>query len=188
MTTYGVSVNPLAFNTNYTYSTISQNLSPQLSTGYALNDVQGLTTTTMGVGGGVGDAAVDVTYSTKPDTQPQTLNTLNYATGSYSTASYEFGSGGVQNVGLTTTQGNAMINTTGSVMGFGAGGDNAIDVTYSTKPDNTLGFTTTTGAVTTTTNTATTGGVMGFGAGGDNAIDVTYSTKPDNGLGSATTT
>ena len=131
----------------------------------------------MGVGGGIGDAAVDVTYSTKPDSQ--TLNTLNYGTGSYSTSSYEFSPVGVENVGLTTTGGNAVVNTTGNVMGFGAGGDSAIDVTYSTKPDNGVGLAT--GALTTTTTTtATTGNVMGFGSGGDNAIDVTYSTKPDN--------
>ena len=39
----------------------------------------------MGVGGRVGESAVDETYSTKPDCQSQTLN---YATGSYYTASY----------------------------------------------------------------------------------------------------
>ena len=82
-------------------------------------------------------------------------------------------------------------------MGLGEGGDSAIDVTYSTKPDNPnigLGLTTmaTTSALTTTTiNIATTGSVMWFVAGGDNAIDVTYSTKPDNpniGVGVSTTT
>ena len=158
MTTYVVNTSPLAVNQNFTYS---QNLNP---TGYG---IQGLKTTTMGVGGGIGDAAVDVTYSTKPDSQ--TLNTLNYGTGSYSTSSYEFSPVGVENVGLTTTGGNAVVNTTGNVMGFGAGGDSAIDVTYSTKPDNGVGLTT--GALTTTTTTtATTGNVMGFGAGGDNAL------------------
>ena len=46
MTTYTLLSNPLAVNTNYG--------------GYSLNGMQGLT---MGVGGGVGDAAADITYS-----------------------------------------------------------------------------------------------------------------------------
>ena len=80
------------------------------------------------------------------------------------------------------------IGTTGSIMGVGGGiQDNAVDVTYSTKPDAGLGAT----ATTTTTTTqyglgatgvgyATTGRIMGVGGGvQDYAADVTYSTKPE---------
>ena len=63
----------------------------------------------MGVGGGVGDYAADVTYSTKPN-DPLNVN--------------------VKKITTTTQYGG-----TGSIMGVGGGiGDAAADVTYSTKP------------------------------------------------------
>ena len=181
--------------TNYgvTDSTNQNNLlvgTPGYSTSSAFNIGQTTTTTTgsvMGVGGGVGDDAVDVTYSTKPDQ-------VAVGAPAYTTSS-------AFNVGQTTTTtttttggymgiGGTNITTTGSVMGVGGGiGDDAVDVTYSTKPDQAivgtgLGQTT----QTTTTTTTTTGNIMGVGGGvGDNAVDVTYSTKPDKVLVGATT-
>ena len=139
----------------------------------------------MGVGGGIGDNAVDVTYSTKTDN----INALGGTT--YKTASTS--SNGIIGLGQTTQTTN--ITTTGNLMGVGGGvGDNAVDVTYSTKPNNitALGgttYTTTSTASngiiglgqTTQTTSTTTGNIMGVGGGIlDNAVDVTYSTKPDN--------
>jgi hypothetical protein len=165
-----------------------QNNIPLTTPGYNISSGNGLTQTiggnVMGVGGGIEDAAADITYSTKPNVPVQAVNLQGNAT------SYEYGYGVGQAAGGAAfmTQ-NTMATTNGSVMGFGAGGDSAIDVTYSTKPDaqnaalvNTeINQFTNTGITTTTTqNTmATNGSIMGFGAGGDSAIDVTYSTKPD---------
>ena len=151
----------------------------------------------MGVGGGVGDLAADVTYSTKPD------NNQVYNTGIMQTT--------------TTTTGSTF--GTGNIMGVGGGiGDLASDVTYSTKPDNNqiygtgmmtttqqsaigtpivgsttvaspiLGTTTVSSPIIGTSvgtpvlgSTVGTGNIMGVGGGvGDLASDVTYSTKPDN--------
>ena len=165
-----------------------QNNIPLTTPGYNINSGNGLTQTiggsVMGVGGGIEDYAADITYSTKPNAPVQAVNLQGNA------SSYQYGYGVGQAAGGSAFMtGNTMATTNGSVMGFGAGGDSAIDVTYSTKPDaqniafaNTgINQITNTGFTTTTTqNTMTTaGGVMGFGAGGDSAIDVTYSTKPD---------
>ena len=195
---------------------------PLATTGYNVNSgiggvqpTQSVGGSIMGVGGGIGDNAADVTYSTKPNAQGQAVNLQGNA---YATSSFEYGQGLSQTAGAGAIMtGNTMSTTTGGVMGFGAGGDNAIDVTYSTKADaqnvglvntgvsqitNTgiTGVTGVEGVTTTTTTTqnamATTGNVMGFGAGGDSAIDVTYSTKADNqnaalintGLAATTTT
>ena len=89
--------------------------------------------------------------------------------------------------GMTTSQ---ISGAVGSVMGVGGFGDNAVDVTYSTKPNNP--FASEVRRVTTTTTTSQYGAgamnvgggsVMGVGGGvGDNAADVTYSTKPDQAI------
>ena len=77
----------------------------------------------MGVGGGVGDLAQDVTYSTKP-------NNI-YGGGVTVTTST---TGNTLGVG-----GGSLVGVGGSIMGVGGGvGDLAQDVTYSTKPDNRL--------------------------------------------------
>ena len=100
----------------------------------------------MGFGLG-GDAAMDVTYSTKPNNP---IQTVNYGVSSFGSTSYDNNLALGQNVGFTTTTlqtntindyqtlaGSTVTTTTdGNVMGFGQGGDAAIDVTYSTKPDN----------------------------------------------------
>ena len=140
----------------------------------------GTTGSVMGVGGGVGDLAADVTYSTKPGAQ-----VLTGLTGL-----------GVNKTTVTTTNVNptlvGAVGTTGSVMGIGGGvGDYASDVTYSTKPGAQV-LTGLTGVgvnkTITTTNVSptlvgtvgTTGSVMGVGGGvGDYAADVTYSTNPN---------
>ena len=143
---------------NYVYSTMLQNINPQISTGYAVNggiggtgNLQGFHTGAMTVGGGVGDDAVDVTYSTKPDVQVQQQVVTNLNSGAYASSSFDYNLSNGQNVGLGTTVAgttvpamvqSTMASTAGSVMtgenvmGFGQGGDDAIDVTYSTKPDN----------------------------------------------------
>ena len=92
----------------------------------------------------------------------------------------------------------------GNVMSVGGGvGDEAVDVTYSTKNNQAFDFGAgATGQTTTTTTTTTThynfnsssgegegvgvggeGLVMGVGGAGDSAVDVTYSTKADGGMG-----
>ena len=134
----------------------------------------------MSVGGGVGDDAVDVTDSTKPDNKVASLGVSNYnqTTTEINSTQNVVSSGGI-------------ISTGGSVMGVGGGiGDNAVDVTYSTKPNNP--FASEVRRVTTTTTTSQYGAgamnigggsVMGVGGGvGDNAADVTYSTKPDQAI------
>ena len=79
----------------------------------------------MGVGGGVGDFAADVTYSTKPGAQVLTSGLTGV---------------GVNKTITTTTNINptlvGTVGTTSSVMGIGGGtGDYAADVTYSTNPN-----------------------------------------------------
>ena len=134
MTTYVLQQNtPTTTLENAGYSTMSQNgISEGMAGG---QNLQAFTSTAMGVGGGIGDDAVDVTYSTKPENQ---IQTANYALGS-------FGTTGLGTTTTTTTTinnmqtlaGNTMATTTGgNIMGFGQGGDAAIDVTYSTKPEN----------------------------------------------------
>ena len=132
MTTYVLQQNtPATTLENAGYSTISQN---GITDGMTGQNMQAFTSSAMGVGGGIGDDAVDVTYSTKPSNQIQTVN-------------YALGSLGTTGLGTTTTTttinnmqtftGNTMATTAGgNIMGFGLGGDAAMDVTYSTKPDN----------------------------------------------------
>ena len=69
----------------------------------------------MGIGGGTGDLAADVTYSTKPGGQVLS---------------------GLTGLGVTTITNGGTVGSTGSVMGVGGGtGDYAADVTYSTNPN-----------------------------------------------------
>ena len=173
--------------------------------------------TVMGVGGGAGNSAVDVTYSTKPN---------SFEDGKYDLTTYEFNVGDKQGIlnhdkalgsvmnnqnimGVGGGAGDAQTVTTttttttkyetgqnmGNVMGVGGVGDSAVDVTYSTKGNEAninLGL----GATTTTTTTQietnqNTGNVMGVGGAGDSAVDVTYSTKGNEAninLGLGTTT
>ena len=114
-----------------------------------IGNMQGLAArTTISVGGGVGDASADITYSTKPNNL-----ITNYETGAIATTTnYNLGVGG----------------TTGSVIGVVSRiGDDAADITYSTKPDNLLVGTTGLGLgqTTTTTIATTTGNIMGIGGG-----------------------
>ena len=124
----------------------------------------------MGVGGGIGDNAADITYSTRPGAQV-------------------LGTTGINKTVVTTTQTQTTPNIigTGSVMGVGGGiGNNAPDVTYTTRPGaQVLGTTGINKTVVTTTQTTPnvvgigSGSVMGVGGGiGDNAVDITYSTNP----------
>ena len=124
----------------------------------------------MGVGGGIGDNAADITYSTRPGGQV-------------------LGTTGINKTVVTTTQTQTTPNIigTGSVMGVGGGiGNNAPDVTYTTRPGaQVLGTTGINKTVVTTTQTTPnvvgigSGSVMGVGGGiGDNAVDITYSTNP----------
>ena len=135
-----------------------------------IGSIQGIGTT-LGVGGGIGDNAVDVTYSTKPSNQ-----NINIGTGVFASTSNGYNLGINQNTGLGV--GGAM----GSIMGVGGGvQDNAVDVTYSTKPNALVG----TGGYATTSafsvGQGTTGSIMGVGGGvQDSAVDVTYSTKQNN--------
>ena len=154
--------------------------------GFGQGDGNGLI---MGVGGGVEDNAVDVTYSTK--TGEQGAGTFGTTQTTITSTQY----------GLGETQGQIIQGDgNGLVMGVGGGiEDNAVDVTYSTK----TGEQGVAGANTTTTTTTTTtqyglggdqgqiiqgegsGLVMGVGGGvEDNAVDVTYSTHT-TGLGAA---
>ena len=74
----------------------------------------------MGVGGGIGDDAEDVTYSTKPNNPFAQNSNMKVK---------------VKKVTETTTI--QYENEPGHVMGVGGGfGDDADDVTYSTKPNN----------------------------------------------------
>ena len=152
-------------------------------------EVKKLPENVMSVGGGEGDAAVDVTYSTKPDIK-----------GMSSGGGVQVGTGIFTSINTQVDP--RLLNAPGSVMGVGGGiGDEAVDVTYSTKPDNkisTLGsptyntitteYSTASGGVTTVGVggagvISSSGSVMGVGGGiGDEAVDVTYSTKPDNGF------
>ena len=90
--------------------------------------------------------------------------------------------------GMTTSQ---ISGAVGNVMGVGGSfGDNAVDVTYSTKPNNP--FASSVRKVTTTTTTqyggegamnVGGGSIMGVGGGVEgNAVDVTYSTNPDKAI------
>ena len=93
-------------------------------------NVMATNSSVMGFGQG-GDAAIDVTYSTKPDNQGVGLVNTGI-TGLTTTVAQTTYPTMIENTMTTTTT----ENTAGSVMGFGQGGDDAIDVTYSTKPDN----------------------------------------------------
>ena len=110
-----------------------------------------MTGNVMSVGGGVGDEAVDVTYSTK---NPQ---------------GFAFGTGGEGQTTTTTTTTTTQYNygassgegigSGGLLMGVGGAGDTAVDVTYSTNANGGgvgLGIGTGTGQMTTTTTTTET--------------------------------
>ena len=131
--------------------------------------------TVMGVGGGVQNAAADVTYSTNPDSQK-----LGFVNGKYDLTTIEYGRG--DNVISTG------INNNTHIMGVGGAGNSAVDVTYSTKPSpGVVDLGITTGALATTTQTtyqtAQNGStIMGAGGVADSAVDVTYSTKPSPGV------
>ena len=80
---------------------------------------------TMSVGGGSGDEAVDVTYSTKPNNPGIPLLQAKIIPVNSQT-----------NLGVNQGISEAGISHTGSIMGVGEGiGDNAVDATYSTKPN-----------------------------------------------------
>ena len=153
----------------------------------------------MGVGGGVGDKAQDVTFSTR-NLDGTAFGTTKTTT---TTTTTHYNLGQTEGQGLTTTYQFGQ-GQNGLVMGVGGGvEDNAVDVTYSTKTGNELGAAAALGKTTTTTTTTTTqyglgqtqgqivqgdgnGLVMGVGGGiEDNAVDVTYSTKTGNELGAA---
>ena len=133
-------------NGSNSYSVNSYNKNINLNNGKAYGSIMENNQHIMGVGGGVGDAAVDVTYSTKPN--EGNIN-LGIGTGTVTTT--------------TTTKETTfgMGQNVGSVMGVGGGvGDAAVDVTYSTKPDNkgvVLGYGGISGLNTTTTTTTTSG-------------------------------
>ena len=174
---------------------------------------QGIQGNIMGVGGGIQDAAVDVTYSTKPNSQ-----NISLGNGNYDLKTFEFGNGetyktgnimgvneGISNNGSNTYSINSynkninlnnakaygsIIENNQHIMGVGGVGDTAVDVTYSTKPNEgniNLGIGAETLTTTTTTKETTygmgqnIGSVMGVGGVGDTAVDVTYSTKPNEG-------
>ena len=80
--------------------------------------------TVMGVGGGVGDAAQDVTYSTK--TQEYSLGAgVTGQTTTTTTTTKQYGYNASSTTGATTTG--------GLLMGVGGAGDSAVDVAYSTN-------------------------------------------------------
>jgi len=151
----------------------------------------------MGVGGGVGDEAQDVTFSTKniDGTAFGTTKTTTTTT----TTRYEYGQN--QGAGLATTSSSYQMGQAGGeglVMGVGGGvQDDAVDVTYSSNTGLKAGGQ---GTMTTTTTTTRTqygldqgqtiqgegqviqgegaGLIMGVGGGvQDDAVDVTYSSN-----------
>ena len=144
------------------------------------NEVKDLPENVMSVGGGVGDEAADVTYSTKPDNKgvPLSQTKITEINTKY-------------NVGIGQGMSSGAISHTGSIMSIGGGaGDNALDVTYSTKPNRNISL----GSPTYNTITkefasqgrevSQTENVLGVGGGiGEDAVDVSYSTKPDNNIG-----
>ena len=157
----------------------------------------------MGVGGGVGDDAPDVTFSTK-NNDGTTFGTTKTTT---TTTTTQYGLGQTQGTGLETTTNAlqyAQNGGEGLIMGVGGGvEDNAVDVTYSINTGMSAGTQGAMGKVTTTTTTTRTqyglgqtqgqivqgegsGLVMGVGGGiEDNAVDVTYSSNTGQGLGAA---
>ena len=138
-------------------------------------NMTGLYGNVMTVGGGVGDNAVDVTYSTKPDTQ-----NINAGT-TYSTASYNYNN---NNLRFSNGGGLMRVNSGNLNSSFNSGYSTASYEVYGrprqrlysassydfrNRPN--LGY------------NVNTGTVLGVGGGvGDAAADVTYSTKPDNNL------
>ena len=81
----------------------------------------------MGVSEATGDNAVDVTYSTKPDN----INVLGQKTFVTTTTTNAY------DLGMVQGSEGVMVETGSKIMGVGGGvGDEAVDVTYSTKPDN----------------------------------------------------
>ena len=196
-----------AFGTTKTTTTTT-------TTNYGINQIegQGLTTTSnayqmgqgqngliMGVGGGVQDDAVDVTYSSNTGNQMGLgAGALGKTTTKTTTTTTKYNLGQTQGQ-IIQGDGNGLI------MGVGGGiQDDAVDVTYSSNTGQNLGAA---GAKTTTTTTTTkttqyglglgqsqgqivqgegNGLIMGVGGGiQDNAVDVTYSNNTGQNLGAA---
>ena len=119
MSTYVLQQNtPISTTGNIAYTTLPQT---GITSGMAGGqNLQAFTSTAIGVGGGIGDDAVDVTYSTKPSNQ---IQTANYSVGSFNTT----GLGATTTTTTTTINnmqtltGNAMATTAGGqLMGFGS--------------------------------------------------------------------
>ena len=93
----------------------------------------------MGVGGGVGDEAQDVTFSTN-NIDGTAFGTTKTTT---TTTTTHYGLGQTQGTGLATTSASYQFGQAGGegiVMGVGGGvEDNAVDVTYSTNTGGGLG-------------------------------------------------
>ena len=188
--------------------------------GYTQNQGAGLTTTSssyqmgqaggeglvMGVGGGVQDDAVDVTYSTNTGMKTGGQGTMTTTT---TTTRTQYGLGQtqgqiIQGEGQVIQGEGQMIQGEGAGLIMGVGGgvqDDAVDVTYSSNTGHNLGAA---GAKTTTTTTTTrteynlgqnqgqiiqgegSGLVMGVGGGiQDDVVEVTYSSNTGQGLGAA---
>ena len=159
----------------------------------------------MGVGGGVGDEARDVTFETK-NIDGQAFGTTKVTT---TTTTTQYNLGQTSGNGLTTSSAQYQIGQgagDGLVMGVGGGNyDDAVDITYSSKTGTnagagagaqTMGQTTTT-TTTTQYNLGQTQGqiiqgdgsglVMGVGGGNyDDAVDITYSSKTGQNVGATT--
>ena len=106
----------------------------------------------------IGDNAVDVTYSTKPGIQGVAFGGINNT---------------IIKSGINTNQvGGVGVGVGGSIMGVGGGvGDNAADVTYSTRPGaQGVAF----GGI---NNTLMRPGIISSGVVGNNTVNV-YSPKP----------
>ena len=158
----------------------------------------------MGVGGGVGDNARDVTFGTK-NTDGTAYGTTKTTT---TTTTTQYGLAPTSGTGLTTTSTQYQMGQgegNGLIMGVGGGVlDDAADVTYSTKSGmNTVGQGLMGQTTTTTTTTYTQSGlgqtqgqiIQGDGSGlvmgvdnrvQDDAADVTYSSKTGQKIGTTT--
>ena len=144
----------------------------------------------MGVNNATGDNAVDVGYSTKPDTltKKSVREHVDLINSNYKTASTPLISS-TNKIINTTTNTTTEVTNSGIIMGVGGGiMDGAADITYSTKPDvqtNTIVEQNINSTSTIVQNKkvetiSTTGNIMTVGGGvGDDAVDVTYSSKPD---------
>ena len=118
----------------------------------------------MGVGGGIEDNAVDVTYSTKTDQGIGLGGAKTTTTTTTTKTEYGLGQGEGQII-----QGDGA----GLVMGVGGGiEDNAVDVTYSTKTNEGVGLGTAQTTTTTTTTETQYGTGMGIATGVRKSVDI----------------